>query len=96
MDCADGRIYPPRENEMVNLIKAKFERIARSESRRFRILAIVQTVELPVCIILAAAAMAGHATYLTHTKYLPYGLEDIRANFRRARAAWQSYLDFKG
>jgi len=91
MDYATGRIYPPRKNDMANFMPAEFKRIAWSKSRRFRMLAVAQIACLPICLVLAVAILAG-PVFVIGWKLLPYGLSDIRANFSRARYAWQSYL----
>jgi len=76
----------------MNFMHAEFKSIAHRESRRFRMLAVAQIIGLPIFLILTVAAVCGPVLG-SGGKHLPSGLlEEIQANFSRARYAWQSYV----
>jgi len=91
LDSATGCIRRPTENEIGDFAHSEFKRIAHSECRRFRLLAILQIIALPIFLILAVAALWGPVLG-SRWKHFPYGFSHIQANFSRARYAWQSYL----
>jgi len=95
VDCITGQVCPPRVNDLGNFMGDEFKRVAIRESARFRRIAIAQILGLPLFAVLMIAVLIG-PVFVIGLRVFPYGIADITANFRRASAAWQSYLRYAG